>query len=82
MSDPDYKYMLKELLAVIHGDGGHYCEEHGIEKCWEHATAEVYFRQAQLDDERNENAILKDRITELEGRSLEETLLGDAERKQ
>ena len=30
---------MGELLAVIHGDGGHYAEEHGIEKATEDAIA-------------------------------------------
>ena len=28
----NYEHLLKELLAVIHRDGGHYVSEHGFEK--------------------------------------------------
>ena len=31
----DYKKMLGEILATIHGDGGHYIEKHGWEKAFE-----------------------------------------------
>jgi len=36
---PDYKYLLLNLLAVIHGDGGHYTHDHGVEKSVEDAIA-------------------------------------------
>ena len=32
------EHHLKNLLAVIHRDGGHYTEEHGIEKSVKDAT--------------------------------------------
>jgi len=31
-TEPDCKYLLLKLLAFIHGDGGHYVGEHGVEK--------------------------------------------------
>ena len=37
--------MLEELLAVIHGDGGHYTDEHGLAKSV--ADAEVKWYAAQ-----------------------------------
>jgi hypothetical protein len=39
--DFDYKSALKNLLAMIHGDGGHYVERHGIEKACEDAEEKV-----------------------------------------
>lgn len=30
--EPDCKKLLNNLLAVIHRDGGHYSQEHGLEK--------------------------------------------------
>ena len=35
--DKDYEHLLNELLAIIHRDGGHYVQEHGIEKAVEDA---------------------------------------------
>ncbi len=35
--EPDCKYLLLNLLAVIHRDNGHYTAEHGVEKAVEHA---------------------------------------------
>ena len=32
-----YEHLLNELLAIIHRDGGHYVQEHGIEKAVEGA---------------------------------------------
>lgn len=34
--------MLRDLLAVIHGDGGHYTGEHGLQKSFEDALARYY----------------------------------------
>lgn len=34
-------YWLGELLAVIHGDGGHYQSEHGTEKATEDAIIKI-----------------------------------------
>lgn len=36
------EHHLRELLAVIHRDGGHYAEEHGLEKACEDAAAKWY----------------------------------------
>ena len=38
MEDKHYRY-LRNLLAIIHRDGGHYVEEHGIDKAVEDAIA-------------------------------------------
>lgn len=42
--------LLGELLAVIHGDGGHYQNEHGTEKAVEDARSEWY--KLKADNER------------------------------
>ena len=36
-----YKRPLLDLLAVIHRDGGHYTEKHGLEKSVEDAKKEI-----------------------------------------
>ena len=38
----DYEHHLKELLAIIHRDGGHYTEKHGIEKSVKDAITIIY----------------------------------------
>lgn len=38
--------MLRNLLAVIHGDGGHYIEAHGLDKAIEDAESKVLDRFA------------------------------------
>ncbi len=38
----DFKHEIGELLCVIHGDGGHYIEEHGMKKAIEDAHKEYY----------------------------------------
>lgn len=34
--------MLRDLLAVIHRDGGHYTEEHGLQKSFDDAIQRYY----------------------------------------
>lgn len=34
----EHKHLLCRLLAIIHGDGGHYAAEHGLEKATDDAT--------------------------------------------
>lgn len=38
----DYKHLLFELLAILHGDGGHYNEEHGTVKATEDAIILIH----------------------------------------
>ena len=38
-----YKHYLNNLLAVIHRDGGHYTQEHGIEKSAKDAEKKIYW---------------------------------------
>jgi hypothetical protein len=46
---PRYEHHLRNLLAVIHRDGGHYATEHGIEKASEDAEAAWYARAERID---------------------------------
>jgi hypothetical protein len=43
-------HLLGELLAVIHGDGGHYQEEHGSEKAEQDAEAIVVSLRDKIDE--------------------------------
>ena len=47
---------LRELLAVIHRDGGHYEEEHGMEKAWQDAMTLSSERIHARDDALEEAA--------------------------
>lgn len=40
--------MLRDLLAVIHRDGGHYVEEHGLDKAIEDAKTKVLATRVAL----------------------------------
>jgi hypothetical protein len=40
----------KNLLAVIHKDGGHYLEAHGWEKACEDAILEVYSMRQEISE--------------------------------
>jgi hypothetical protein len=40
-ADKEYQRLLLNLLAVIHGDGGHYVDKHGIYKAQEDAMTIV-----------------------------------------
>ena len=40
----DYENELKELLCVLHRDGGHYIQEHGIKKAIEDSYVKYYER--------------------------------------
>jgi len=40
-NEPDFKWLLLNLLAVIHGDGGHYTDKHGVAKSTADAQNEV-----------------------------------------
>jgi len=42
LEEVPYYHHLMNLLAVIHRDGGHYVEEHGLEKAVEDAINVVY----------------------------------------
>lgn len=40
-------HLLGELLAVIHGDGGHYQSDHGSEKATKDAIDKIYAMKSQ-----------------------------------
>ena len=48
VSITDYEHLLNELLAVIHRDGGHYVQEHGIEKAVEDAIILINKERSEL----------------------------------
>ena len=41
MNKPNYKNLLMNLLAVIHRDGGHYVDKHGVVKACSDAEEKV-----------------------------------------
>lgn len=45
---------LHDLLAIIHGDGGHYVQEHGEAKAVEDAKAAWWERSVELDSLRGQ----------------------------
>ena len=45
MNKPDYKNLLMNLLAVIHRDGGHYVDKHGVVKACSDAEKIVVKRR-------------------------------------
>jgi len=45
----DHVYWLGELLAVIHGDGGHHLAEHGVEASTKSALKIIYKERTDLD---------------------------------
>ena len=40
----DYKKELMDLLCIIHGDGGHYTDQHGEEKAIWDARLRIHHR--------------------------------------
>ena len=50
-----YKHILQNLLAIIHRDGGHYTEEHGLEKSVEDAIKVV--AKERIDSEKTKCTI-------------------------
>jgi len=45
-----YKHPLFELLAIMHRDGGHYVDEHGVEKATKDAMKVYYDLRARRGD--------------------------------
>jgi len=41
---------LSNILAVIHGDGGHYEDEHGIEKATKDAIEKFYSKCNEIEE--------------------------------
>ena len=48
--DKDYEHLLNELLAIIHHDGGHYVQEHGIEKAVKDAIKIINKERSELSN--------------------------------
>jgi hypothetical protein len=46
----NHEYLLGNLLAIIHRDGGHYLAEHGWEKAVEDAIEKVCYARVLLDE--------------------------------
>ena len=44
----DYEHMLRNLLAMVHGDGGHYVEKVGIEDATKHAEYMVAYMRGEI----------------------------------
>jgi len=42
--------MLKNLLAILHRDGGHYTVEHGVEKSYDDGKKILYCLKFQLEE--------------------------------
>jgi len=58
--------LLKNLLAIIHRDGGHYVAEHGLEEATDDAIAIVGFLREQLDSiEYDTREAIRDAIIKL-----------------
>lgn len=45
----NHEHLLGELLAVMHGDGGHYVNDYGWEKATQDALREWYRRGYEID---------------------------------
>lgn len=60
----NHENLLGSLLAVIHGDGGHYIDDHGWEKAVEDAYKIVVANRYRLDNETVSRAVLIRRTEE------------------
>lgn len=49
LTQGDPEHYLRQLLAVIHGDGGHYVEENGFHKATEDALGRIHFLRGKID---------------------------------
>ena len=45
----DTEHLLRELLAVIHGDGGHHAHQHGLEESCRQAHERIAELRRALD---------------------------------
>lgn len=45
----DTERLLRELLAVIHGDGGHHAQRHGLEESCRQAHERIAAMRVELD---------------------------------
>lgn len=44
LKEGDFEYSLRTLLAILHRDGGHYANEHGLAKATKDAIPKYYER--------------------------------------
>ena len=66
MSEQTPEHHLRNLLAIIHHDGGHYADEHGLEKATENAIQAWCDRSVQIDALETENAEFKAKLEAME----------------
>lgn len=62
MSEQSPEHRLRNLLAVIHRDGGHYAAKHNLEKATEDAIQVWGDREVQIDALETENAELRAKL--------------------
>ena len=66
-TDSDSKaWQFQEVMAVLHGDGGHYLAEHGAKKAADDAIDKHYAIRAEIERLCAENAALRARLAEAE----------------
>ena len=41
---------IENLLSIIHEDGGHYLDEHGLQKAFDDAVEKYYKQRSMLDN--------------------------------
>ncbi len=58
--NPDKKNALAELLAILHGDGGHYQQEHGTTKAIEDAINLIHTKWFTNGTMQDINELLRD----------------------
>ena len=59
------KEELKDILAIMHGDGGHYTLKHGLKKSYQDAIKDRNIMVAKIDSLQQENKRLRDALTAL-----------------
>ena len=60
------KEELKDILAIMHGDGGHYTLKHGLKKSYQDAIKGRNIMVAKIDSLQNENNRLRELLVEVE----------------
>lgn len=59
--------LLGNLLADLHGDGGHYVRDHGLEQACDHAHVRLAELRERLDRAEAATAKLRERVRSCEG---------------
>ena len=70
MSKPDpqwFEHQLGELMAVIHGDGGHYVEANGWEKAMDKALEELNDLRTYVHGNHNYRVFYEDLVGQISG---------------